>query len=564
MKLRNRPYLPIPAPRAGTTLSEVLISLLVMSIGIVSLATLFPISVLRSVQATQLTNSTNLRYNVEALVGALPKIYTVGSEWQPSYPYAQNAVVTPTQYSSLKYPPLVAICTTGGTSGTTEPNWLGVTPINDGGVQWNIVLVQNYIVDPQGEYSATYDDPNAMYRGPSAGPHFFGNAGVVNSAASPATSIRAFSGVNFQSTTYGSPSAYDDYMSADLACSPDSWLIRAESNSVTYSAGSTTCTLNDLREDLTQSLLVPTVNGSTTTVPPAFPPSRIVFYDVTGKISYVRPILSVSGSVPSQTIDWTMPSSVPPGGTLPTGALPATFTPVRARVEYSERRFSWLLSVRRGFSGTSSMDVVVFFRRRYSNKDEQVYPATFQTGAIDTTNSNAAAGTWAFYAADPGYDGKPGQAGIDDDGLNGTDDVAELGYAGSDDVPRNWVVIQYDDGPAAGGKPFYKKGGFVADATNLRWYRITDIIEGDVLNGYTPTAVMKKAGIDTTSPYYTPDAVYSTFASPKAVFLRLEKPIDQSGSVPSGGAGGVPTGGAIMMRGIVEVFPIRTQLSWEN
>ena len=54
--------------RAGVTLSEVLISMLIMSIGVVSLATLFPISVLRTAQATQLTHSVFLRNNAEAFV----------------------------------------------------------------------------------------------------------------------------------------------------------------------------------------------------------------------------------------------------------------------------------------------------------------------------------------------------------------------------------------------------------------------------------------------------------------------------------------------------------------
>ena len=39
-----------------------------MSIGVIALATLFPISVLRSIQASQLTNATNLRYNAEARI----------------------------------------------------------------------------------------------------------------------------------------------------------------------------------------------------------------------------------------------------------------------------------------------------------------------------------------------------------------------------------------------------------------------------------------------------------------------------------------------------------------
>lgn len=60
--------------RQGTTLTEVLMSLLVMSIGVVSLATLFPISALRVLEATNMTNSTVLRYNAEGLVDSVPSI----------------------------------------------------------------------------------------------------------------------------------------------------------------------------------------------------------------------------------------------------------------------------------------------------------------------------------------------------------------------------------------------------------------------------------------------------------------------------------------------------------
>src|SRR5436190_18179248 len=41
--------------RFGSTLTEVLVALLVMSIGLVSLTTMFPLSVLRSIKAAQLT-----------------------------------------------------------------------------------------------------------------------------------------------------------------------------------------------------------------------------------------------------------------------------------------------------------------------------------------------------------------------------------------------------------------------------------------------------------------------------------------------------------------------------
>lgn len=59
---------PLSKNRAGVTLSEVLIAMLLMSIGVVSLATLFPISVLRTAQATQLTHAVFLRNNAEAAI----------------------------------------------------------------------------------------------------------------------------------------------------------------------------------------------------------------------------------------------------------------------------------------------------------------------------------------------------------------------------------------------------------------------------------------------------------------------------------------------------------------
>jgi hypothetical protein len=60
--------------RGGTTLAEVLMSLMVMSIGVVSLATLFPISALRVLEATHMTNSTVLRFNAEGVLDALPQL----------------------------------------------------------------------------------------------------------------------------------------------------------------------------------------------------------------------------------------------------------------------------------------------------------------------------------------------------------------------------------------------------------------------------------------------------------------------------------------------------------
>ena len=62
------------AGRIGAALAEVLIALLIMGIGVVSAATMFPIAVLRTVQATQLTRATVLRYNAETLLDLHPEL----------------------------------------------------------------------------------------------------------------------------------------------------------------------------------------------------------------------------------------------------------------------------------------------------------------------------------------------------------------------------------------------------------------------------------------------------------------------------------------------------------
>jgi len=50
--------------RAGTTLTEVLMSMMILSIGVLSLAALFPIGILSSIRATQLTHAVTLKHNV--------------------------------------------------------------------------------------------------------------------------------------------------------------------------------------------------------------------------------------------------------------------------------------------------------------------------------------------------------------------------------------------------------------------------------------------------------------------------------------------------------------------
>ncbi len=514
--LKRQPPHPGPLPRrrgrgdrsrAGATLSEVLVSLLVMSIGVVSLATLFPISVLRSLQATQLTSAANLRYNVEAYLGVNPQLYTIGTAWQRATSYVIGDLVTPTGCCS---PSIVLYCTVAGTSGTIEPTWNtsdgGFTNDGPGALRWQTYRLTNYVVDPLGKHLV-----ETNYRQTTNGDFF----GFDAAASVPRQVLRTFPGIG----------ASNQDQAAEAATLPDSWIQQVESNQVTYTAGASTCTLGDVPYDL-----IPT----TPTTPAGYLPSRIVLFDITGKISHVRPISNIgTWTAPTQTITW-------PSATVASGPLPSGFVPVRARVETKERRYTWLLSVRRD-GDSFQMEVVVFFRRPFSGKDEQVYPATFTS------------------VVDPGYDELPGIGGSNDDGKNGTDDVAELGWTGSDDTSRNWVVVQYD---STGAKPFVKKGGYVTDADNLRWYRILDVFESD-----TPANVMTKAGLNRTGTVYPPDQSFFG-ANTASILLRVENKIVDSGLQPPKDASGVPTGPptgkAMLMRNIVDVYPIRTRVINES
>ncbi len=333
-------------PRLGVSLIEVLVSVMIMSIGVALLSTLLPISIVRTAQATQLTQSVFLRNNAEALIEA-------------------------------------------------NPNILNSVPVGSLG-----------LIDPMG---ASISMPSTLY----------GNAGAVKRFPLP--------NPNTNAPTI-TPNA-----AQQIASLPDSWTDLFETNVKSFS---------------TTQPQIDVVNIPTTITPWNSnnlnnARYRMIMVDVTGKIAFVRDLLTVNGT----TLSWS-------DGTIIEPNLPTGFVPVKVSVEVQSRRFTWLMTVTKNSvpkflndnsSWAASIDVAVFFNRSFNIEEEQPLPITFTTGGT-------------------GWDGQPGIAGVDDDLNDVVDDVGETGWPGSDD--NRTIVVT--------GKPFLKKGSYLLEPSLLKWYRIVD------------------------------------------------------------------------------------------
>lgn len=469
---------PLSPARSGVTLSEILISLLVMSIGIVSLATLFPIAVLRSIQATQLTHATLLKHNAEAMLDV--------------------------------YPSLIS-----------NPD--GNTLANNAHIREHYRT--NYIVDPLGWHYMFESNPGLE--------GVFGNRGItppVLFTPVRAAAPRFEGGLPDPLPPGPAKMAYRRAASQQLTVLPDSWIEQA----TTVAVNPTDMSVDVPPDiDLTQVPITPV-----TPIGPARILSRVVLTDASGRVSHIKPISSITG----QTINWGLP-------------LPSGFTSARVRIEVSDNFYSWMLSVRNKGEGRANVDLVVFFKRAYSPLDEYVYDIT-STPLIDHPGLAPIVGFQKRWRVGP--DGAPGIVGVDDDedtNSDNTEDLnadgiwqrpplppssppwvvpepdtngdgrfnTELGFPGSDDHMNRTVRITIHPADPA---PFVKKGGYVCDVQNLRWYRIQDYDEG----------VDGSSGL-------------------QFVDLHLDRPVVES-SRPPLASGDPDLRGAVLMRGIVDVFPL--------
>ena len=408
---------------AGVTLSEVLVSMLIMSVGVVSLATLFPISVLRTAQATQLTHSVFLRNNAEAAVesnlGLLSnsQIYGLGG----------YAVVDPIGYQLGLPTTLGGVTrTSGGTVSIAQADQLATLPDT-----WTLVL----------EEAVTATN--------------FGASPPTITVANPTT------GLNVRNGQFP---------------------------------------LNALH--------------------------RMVMFDATGRFAVIQPLYQVTGL----NLSWWNVNAG--GASLGTGpSLPTGFIPTRVRIEAQDRRYTWMMTVRKrwvpvgsvmgadgapGVLGTdddgdgvtdwsnpptntipdndelhasgsdddpnwaAELDVAVFYNRSFraaaassatsTPGDETAHTLTFPVN-LNVAGSLTAAGGWT------GFDGEEGVRGVDDDNNLTVDDASESGFPGSDD--NRTVLVTHSAVP---NRPYFKKGGYMLEPNQMKWYRILDLKDGSAAN----------------------------------------------------------------------------------
>lgn len=403
------------ARRSGVTLVEVLMSLMIMSIGIAGVATLFPVAALRSAQATKLTNAAMVKRNAEAIVHTNP-----GLIFDPD--------------GDLDF------------AATTNEERIAVAE------HFASVGFRNYIVDPNGYMAhaeaglatvdpAISDDPTALEFC-----NWFGNQGL----ASPYTNagglrgLRRFDG-GLQARTSGLSTASDEekramrLLASSFTGLGDGWhvVINEEVGSAslatTGAAGSASGITLDGEVDLTE------MKSSTDSAPRGAGGAllirdpellRVTLFSLDGRSSQVYPVTRIDG----QTVYWTEDAEdLNFNGVIDNlRPLPSEFGGEISRAVIEVKRtndFNWFLTVRRGSDGAArGIDVCVTFNNGVEPEDEWVYP-------VNTD--------------------------IDNDG------TMEGGFsAGSFTVEMTFADTAPD--------PSVRKGGFILDVHNGRWYRVVD------------------------------------------------------------------------------------------
>ena len=436
-----------PHPRGGTTLTEVLMSLMIMSIGIVSVATLFPLSTLRVLEASRQTNSTITRFSAEAAIdvdaGFLHNPDGVDG-YNSRFVRGQVYFVDPYGYQTFhRDTSLTGRCPAGPNgednngNGTLDPN---EDRNGNGNLDVPLALRDTWGALPSGS------TVNVLLPRRYTGATMFSSVG-----------INPYPGVGLTPANLANSDLAIN-RAAQWVGQPDNWKL-ITTTEVTTSAtpvpGITSLSL-DTDADLTAVSVSPGV---------AY---RAVIFDLSGQYSETR---LLAANPIDQTLAFTpaLPSRF---DTSPTGVSPNVG---KVRIEVLDEVYTWAMSVRKRTSGPANVDVVVFFKRSFKLEHEYVYPAALRRY---TLGPDGVPGTNL-----PIPDGPPIPPSTSpttypngDDNKNGVaNDVGEIGYVGSDDAPNTIVTVDFSSLPAGDATPGFRRGGYVCDTKNGLWYRIQAI-----------------------------------------------------------------------------------------
>ena len=440
--------------RAGATLVEVLMALLIMAVGVTSVFTLFPLSILKAIQANHLTNAKLYEGAIKDTLLTHPQLWTGAPEWKENTGYYHAMTVTPPfdpdilPYPSRWVTPKASgrmlpetnqlfYCTrdpaaplTAQYSGTRAPefqvlnNWSPGTPIGgyqntaippsmqtapDGSLIWTPYRHSPYLANPL--WSAYVVDPLGWYRaGPLIDPAQFGE--IISTDSSGAANTINMDRIHCQLASGAADSIYR---------LQDSWNVVLEPTPVTVTTPSATQVQIEFPTTLTSE-----VDGNSLS-----PTHRIVLLSTFSPRVVALPVLGASNT-PSGSSFLTL------DGVLPAGVI---FDQARIEVQ-APGRYSWLMSVHSGPRGEFDAQCAVVFNRSFETLDEQGYRAEFcRTEDLD------------------------GDGAID----AGEDEMLPNGR-----LDTNIAKVRWPYDPNA-DPPRIKEGGYIFDASFGYWYKIQKI-----------------------------------------------------------------------------------------
>lgn len=445
-------YLEVPLFNRGVTLIEVLMSMMIMALGVSAVMVLFPISVLRSVQATQLTNAAILKTNAVALINARKQLIFdpdgdgnlqehIGRQNELRYivdPGGYFAIAQNTNFST----PYCQFATLSAGNDSTLPNdstlrggadWFGNVDTNGDGIPEPFPVMPRYDGGIRiGTMSGSF---------PGGFRPLGGNPAEMQALRLLASTL----------------SKLGDAWETQYDGVPEGFLFSDGTPSASAVSGAEIVGLvlspdHDLSGVPSAASLVPRITG--TQIIPDPEVCRVVVFSQDGKFSVALPLIAVDPAtnriIWSEDVDFSgaaydASEDLNLNLTNEIRLLPPQFVnPVTGGYEIGRvllqtartQDYNWLLTVRRGRDGQArGVDVVITHNKSITADDERLYTTSFLPGAFSVQM-------------------------IVDGGLTEGLEVAQ---------------------------PALRRGGYLLDIENARWYRIASYTEKKAISIGTVT-----------------------------------------------------------------------------